>query len=562
MGNYHRLVVADNVGWTVLLVFFVTTAAHTRHGNGVVTQRVPLGCTYLKNNALQCHNRSADIFIPLGITRLELENVTGGTLDVRNIHHLQWVHSEIINVNDAIVHPESLKHLDLSFNNVTIFHERQLQNYTSLVNLNLSYNLINDLPRNVFRKNEFIGKLCLSHNLLKAIPFQVFAPMERLNELDLSNNHLVAFLDHFFKFNKYIELLLLNNNNITKITSNALADLTELKSLDLSYNSIEQLSIGLFDSLANLQYLNLANNPPGTQIAKRDIQGFKLLGMPDLETLNIRRNRHLKEIETYVFADTSHLKELDIGGNDLNFLPQSIANLTNLKKLNISDNPWACDCRMYWFASWAIRKRLSNMTLSDLSCGPYAYPNDMLPTLQHLNCTSPRIVYKTPTKLYRLKSDALLECRYASNPPPSITWITPKQEIFHWNPDINIPDVFESHPQAHDRFMTPIRTQVLTNGSLLVKKVTRADCGRYICFATNPIANTTEDVLLHIDPADWNQIRIDSLIFGSQSAAGFLGLTLLIQFLRYILNKCIGFETTALSKWSGYRTAINPRQNI
>ncbi|KAJ8927042.1 hypothetical protein NQ314_020529 [Rhamnusium bicolor] len=247
MENYRRLVIAGNIGWTVLLVFLAVVSAHTRHGDGVVSQRAPLGCTYLKN-VLQCYNRSADLFIPLGVTRIDLENVLGGSLDVKNIHHLRWVHSKIYDLNKAIVNPQSLRTLDLSFNDITRLQDSQFQNYTNLNHLNLSNNVINDLPRDVFINNQNIRQLCLAHNSLKAIPFQVFAPMEHLYELNLSHNFLVTFLDHFFKFNKYIEVLLLNNNNITKITSNALADLTELKRLDLSFNSLNIVSKGLFDS--------------------------------------------------------------------------------------------------------------------------------------------------------------------------------------------------------------------------------------------------------------------------------------------------------------------------
>lgn len=565
-------------------MLFVAASAHTRHGDGVVTQRAPLGCDYVKNNLLRCANTSADFDLPVGVSHLELDNVRGGPLDVRNVHHLRWIRSGIVNIADAIANPQSLKNLDLSINNMTVLEERQFQDYTNLVELNVTRNSINDLPRDAFSNNVNIRKLYLAHNSLKAIPFQVFAPMEYLYYLDLSHNYLVTFLDHFFKFNKNIEILLLNNNNITKITSNALADLTDLKRLDLSYNSLRSIAMGLFDSLSKLEYLSLANNPlvniasgtfrgltslkvlnlSGNKLTQLSfgllhfspslisltldntliemIHNTELLGVPNLEVLNIRNNRLLKEIETYVLADTPVLRELDISGNALSFLPQSIANLTHLKRLNISENPWACDCRMFWFASWTDSKKHSNLTMSDLSCGPDAYPNDMLPTLHHLNCTKPRIVYKTPTKLYRLKSDALLECRYAANPPPSITWVTPRREVFHWNPDLGIPDIFSKHPVAHDEYLTPIRVippriQVLDNGTLLVKNVTRADCGRYTCYASNPIANLTEDVLLHIDPTDWNQIKIISLIVGTQSAAGFLGLTLLIQFFRYIFNK-------------------------
>ncbi|CAH1996137.1 unnamed protein product [Acanthoscelides obtectus] len=431
--------------------------------------------------------------------------------------------------------------------------------------------------------HEYLEVLCLAHNHMKAIPFQVFSHVSSIRHLDLSHNLLVTFLDHFFKFNRYIEVLQLNNNNITKITSNALVDLVELKGLDLSQNSLQSIAKGLFDSLLNLQYLNLANNPltnmaSGTfrgllNLRELDLSGNKLtqlsfglmhfspllksltldntqietihnselLGVPRLEILNIRKNKKLKEIENYVLSDTPILKTLDISGNELMFLPRSIENLTMLRELDISSNPWACDCRMYWFASWA-RSKNATLKLSDLTCGPYAYPDDMLPTLQHLSCTSPRIIYKTPTKLYRLKTDALLECRYSANPHPSITWITPRREIYHWNPDPSIPDVFNKHPHAHDQNMTPLRVippriQVLDNGTLWVKNVTRADCGRYTCYASNPIANTTEDVFLHIDPVDWNNIRIISLIVGTQSAAGFLGLTLLVQLFRYLLDK-------------------------
>lgn len=449
--------------------------------------------------------------------------------------------------------------------------------------MNLSHNKIDDLPRHTF-VNLSLNRLCLSHNKLHAIPFQVFAPVANLHFLDLSHNTIVTILDHFFKFNKYIEILLLNDNKIAKLTSNALADLVELRELNLSNNSLSSVSKGLFDSLNKLEYLNLANNPilnmaSGTfrglqSLIKLNLSGNKLkhltygifhfsqnvrslildntlievvhntelLGLPELQYLSVRNNKNLNEIEPYVLADTPKIKQLDISGNALTFLPLSLANLTYLKSLNISDNPWACDCRMFWFGNWAEQLQQSNVTLSDLTCGPYAYPNDMIQTLHHLNCTGPELISKTPTKMYRLKNAALLECRFAANPPPSITWVTPNREVYHWNPDPNVPDIFYKHPHAHDLYMTPMRNippriQVLDNGTLYVQNVTRSDCGRYTCYASNPVANSTSDVLLHIDPADWNHIRILSLFVGLECAAAFLFLTLLVQFLRYILDK-------------------------
>lgn len=555
----------------------------TRHGDGILIrdQQQQQNC-YTKLSTFYCQSVNLnDITIPHGITKLTLNNVTG-TLNV-NVTNLKWTESRI-NLNLSIKQPRYLKQLILTNNDLSTLKTNQFQNYYNLNFMNLSYNKIDDLPRNVFA-NLSLEYLDISHNLLPALPFQLFAQMQSLNVLDLSYNSIVTILDHFFKFNKRIEELLLNNNRIAKLTSNALADLSDLKRLDLSTNSLSSVSKGLFDSLNQLEYLNLANNPivnipSGTfrglsSLTDLNLSGNKLkqltygifhfsqnintltldntlievmhnselLGLPRLRNLNVRNNELLKEMEGYVFQDTPELRNLNLSGNALTFLPHSLMNLTKLIALNIERNPWACDCRMFWFARWAEEKRSkSNLTLSELTCGPHAYPNDMLPTLNHLNCTEPHLIYKTPTNQYRLKTNALLECRYSANPPPSITWITPLREVYHWNPDPTIDDVFHKHPHAHDKFMIPMRTippriQVLDNGTLYIQNVTREDCGRYTCYASNPIANSTDDVLLHIDPTDWNNIRLYSIFVGVQCAAAFLAITLLVQLLRYILRK-------------------------
>lgn len=576
-----------NAGFALKCVFWIVlvvpVTARTRHGDGTQV-RETFRC-YSEPSTLHCENTNiGEISIPTDVIRLTLTNITG-QLKSETVQQLKWTRSKLESINSAIRFPQQyLRTLDLSYNEINALQNYQFQNYTNLKHMNLSHNKIDDLPRNVF-VNLSLEKLCLSHNLLHAIPFQVFAPMEHLETLDLSNNFIVTILDHFFKFNKYIEVLLLNDNRIAKLTSNALADLSDLKWLDLSNNSLTSISKGLFDSLNKLEYLNLANNPISnmasgifrglSSLTHLNLSGNKLkqltygtfhfsqhiksltldntgieflhnselLGLPQLEILNVRNNKALKEMETFIFQDTLSIISLDISGNALTFLPLSLANLTNLRSLNIADNPWACDCRMYWFASWTEnRKSKDNISLSELSCGPHAYPNDMLPTLHHLNCTEPRIVFKTPTNQYRLNTNALLECRYAANPHASITWLTPKREVYHWNPDPAINDIFHKHPHSHDQNMNPMRTippriQVLDNGTLYIQNVTREDCGRYTCYASNPLGNSTDDVLLHIDPTDWNNIRIFSIIVGIQCAIIFLGITLLVQLLRYILKK-------------------------
>lgn len=506
-------------------------------------------------------------------------------LDASHLQSLSWTHSDLVNATGHIIAPFSLISLDVSNNRIHNLTHYQFKDYNKLISLNLSNNQINDLPRSVFNNCHSLQFLNISHNHLHVIPFQVFSPLQLLHVLDLSHNSLEALLDHFFKLNRQVQILLLNDNRIFKLTSNALADLADLKKLDLSNNALSAISKGLFDSLNGLEELDLSNNPlhilgSGTfrglhSLRTLNLSGNKLryltyglfhfsqrmthltldntlievlhntelFGLPRLQYLQMRNNHMLQEIEAYALADTSQLRSINISGNALSFLPLSLANLTELDTLDISNNPWACDCRMFWFASWTQERKYKNpVALSDLSCGPFTYPNDMIPTLQHLNCTGPLIVYKTPTTKYRLKSNALLECRYMANPPPSITWVTPTREVFHWNPDPNVPDIFHKHPHAHDSKLLPMRDlppriQVLDNGTLYIKDVRRTDCGRYTCYASNPVANMTLDVLLHIDPVDWNRIRIMSLIVGAECAAIFLIVTVVVQLIRMLLEK-------------------------
>ncbi|GLV35639.1 uncharacterized protein CBL_01211 [Carabus blaptoides fortunei] len=70
-----------------------------------------------------------------------------------------------------------------------------------------------------------------------------------------------------------------------------------------------------------------------------------------------------------------------------------------------------------------------------------------------------------------------------------------------------------------------------------VRLIFEEDCGRYICYASNPIANMTMEVYLHLDPSYWQHIKIISILVGLQCAAGFLFITLVVQLLRNILNR-------------------------
>ncbi|KPJ12130.1 Leucine-rich repeat and immunoglobulin-like domain-containing nogo receptor-interacting protein 2 [Papilio machaon] len=504
------------------------------------------------------------------------------------LRNITWTDSTVQDLDqDLFLGLYKLEYIDLSRNEIQRAKDELFARLNNLVYLNLSRNKIDDIPRSTFKFLDNLEILDVSHNHLHVIPFQVFGPLTRLKYLDISHNKIATFLDYFFKPNRQLKQLFLNNNSLVEITSKALVNLKELEILDLSankldyipksildhfehltdlnlsYNNFQNISYDAFKKLYKLKWLDMGGNrlkwlPAGlfqnnenletfyldnTQITV--IQNTNFKGLINLQRLFLRDNRNLSEIERYVFEDTPDITHLDISGNDLTFLPLSLEKLDKLKTLKINKNPWACDCRMAWFAAWAEKRK--DIIRSDLSCRR-AYPGDMLRVLNDTNCKPPQLISSSPLALYRLQSEARLECKFDGNPAPSITWITPTRDVFHWNPNPLVPDLFRKHGTAHDQYYRPIdnersRVRVLEDGSLLITDIHREDTGTYICYATNPSANVTAEVILNIDPMTMFEIKIYSLICGAFCAALFLGMTLLIQAIRYIFYRFRLLET-------------------
>lgn len=501
------------------------------------------------------------------------------------LQEITWTDSRVTQIRPGAFDTlYNLEYIDLSRNEIKRTETGLFAGLTRLKHLNISRNHLEDIPRLTFTDLENLEVLDVSHNRLHLIPFQVFGPLISLQYLDISHNRIATFLDNYFNPNRQLKSLFLNNNSLVKITSNALVNLKELETLDLSSNKLEYMPKSMFDNfeqlrklnlsynylqnisndafknLKNLRWLNIGGNrlrmlPPKlfhlnenlktlyldhTEIAV--IQNTNFKGLHNLQRLYLRNNTYLREIEPFVFQDTPSITHLDISANVLTFLPLSLKMLEQIEELRIDNNPWACDCRMAWFPSW-VEKR-SHIIKSDLSCGPLSYPNDMLPILRHANCKAPELVSSSPLTLYRLQSDALLDCKFSGNPAPSLTWITPTSMVYHWNPEPLIPDIFHKHGVAHDQYYNPIdntksRVRILDNGSLFIRDIHREDCGTYLCYATNPSANVSAEVVLNIDPMTMFEIKIYSLICGAICAAAFLGLTLLVQFVRYVFHRLV-----------------------
>ncbi|XP_053999827.1 leucine-rich repeat and immunoglobulin-like domain-containing nogo receptor-interacting protein 3 [Hylaeus anthracinus] len=543
---------------------------------------------------LVCKDRSFfGLGLPRQVTNVALRNVGAATIPVAalkdSIHlkSLAWTLSGIQRVESDVFRATTLlEYLNLGDNRLAelpsdVFHPLHKLQY-----LNLTGNRLSVLPRVLFQGLDRLEQIGLSRNRLSVLPYQAFASSKALVRLDLSHNLLVSLPDHSFRPNRRLRELGLSGNRLTKLPSRLFSGLSQLKSLELANNEIDTIPRGLFADLSSLQNLDISGNPithlssttfqslsnlrwlnlrflpitvlpqdvwhPVRKLRVLMLSGTRLeilrnedlKGLENLETLEINQSP-LREISRRTFDRTPALRKIDLHDSNLTFLPANVAQLSSLNELQLQGNPWACDCRMFWFVKWAESKaHLRTAFQSGFRCGDEIDgAADILQTLRYLNCTPPFLAYATPAQQYLLLNSVLLECEFNGNPTPSLTWVTPTLQVLHWNPDPAFPDAFVEHPPVHGWEQTaPIvddaRIRILDNGSLYITTLLRQDVGRYKCFAVNPISNATTYISLQMNPITLHRIQIISILVGAASATAFLLLTLLLQLLRYLLVKC------------------------
>ncbi|XP_031839919.1 uncharacterized protein LOC116430232 isoform X2 [Nomia melanderi] len=605
----ERVLARDSWWWLIVLLVTVHAAytqdqdRYQQQISGYTTTptspvQCAAGCECVDDGrSLLCEDRS---FFGLGLPKqavnVALKNVRAATIPVvaleasSNLKSLVWSSSGIEHVEAGVFRATtSLELLNLGDNRLMelpsdVFHPlRQLQY------LNLTDNRLPVIPRALFHGLESLEGVTLSRNRLSRLPYQTFAPLKSLARLDLSCNLLVSLPDHSFRPNRRLQELNLSRNRLTKLPPRLFSGLAQLKSLDLASNEIETIPRGMFTDLSSLQRLNLAGNPIG-RLSGTTFQGLSnlrwlslerlpitvlpeglwqpvkrlkslslsgarleilrnddLKGLDELETLEVSGSP-LREISRCTLDRTPALRKIDLRDSNLTFLPANVAQLAFLVELQLHGNPWACDCRMFWFVKWAESKEhLRTAFRSGFRCGDdeIDVAGDIFDTLRYLNCTAPVLAYRTPAQQHLLLHPVLLECDFNGNPTPSLTWVTPKLQVLHWNPDPAFPDAFVEHPTVHrweqsEPFVDDGRVRILENGSLYIATLLRQDVGQYKCFAVNPIANATTYISLQMNPITLHKIKILSILVGAACATAFLLLTLLVQLLRYLLVRRVG----------------------
>ncbi|KAG7198417.1 hypothetical protein KM043_005805 [Ampulex compressa] len=598
-------VVARGTRWWLFCLLVVVCVADTQGPSSsaaslptekrIARVECAAGCECVdEGKSLFCKERN---FLGLGLpkeaTSVVLRNVRAAAIPVAalesstRLKSLIWTSSGIEHIEPDVFRATAfLERLNLGDNRLAELPSEVFHPLHQLQYLNLTGNRLSTLPRSLFQGLDSLEEIRLSRNRLSVLPYKAFAPSKLLSRLDLSGNLLVSLPDNSFKPNRRLLELCLSLNRLTKLPPRLFSGLKELKVLQLADNEIDVLPRGLFSELSSLEHLDLAGNPivhlsnvafyglsslrwlnlnrlPLTALPKdlwrpvgklrtlllsgmsvESLGNEDLAGLRELETFEMR-DSPLREISRRTLDFTPLVRRIDLRNNDLAFLPANVAHLPYLDELHLQGNPWACDCRMFWFLKWAeSRAHLRAAFQSGLRCGDENDgAADTLQTLRYLNCSPPTLAYATSTQQYILLSSVLLECEFNGNPAPSLTWVTPSLKILHWTPDPAFPDAFVEHPHVHgweqdEPFVDDGRIRILENGSLYIASLLRQDVGLYKCFAVNPIDNATTYIDLQMNPITLHNIKIISILVGAASATIFLLLTLFVQFLRYLLMKC------------------------
>ncbi|XP_035663634.1 toll-like receptor 2 [Branchiostoma floridae] len=279
-----------------------------------------------------------------------------------SLTHLDLSHNDLASQAQL---PETLDYLDLSDNYLDQKTPCASGGLKTVNQLNFSHNQLTGfydscLPSNAtvldFQHNRITitYSVCLVTNLRyldlsnNEIMFMAsYVPCDTLETLRLDNNRLGDFSGIYFP---NLKTLTLSHNLIKRVETEQLPGLLQLEHLDLSHNDINTVMPSAFNGLSRLRFLDLSNN----QIQNISEKTFEGLG--NLTHLNLAFNG-ISSIGN-AFLRLYELKDLNMRGNTLILLNETALGpvVERLERLDLTDNPFLCDCNLLWFVEWANDK--------------------------------------------------------------------------------------------------------------------------------------------------------------------------------------------------------------
>jgi insulin-like growth factor-binding protein complex acid labile subunit len=278
-------------------------------------------------------------------------NILGSTLEVLKLRQTNLQKLDQINLKNLI----NLKHLDLSFNNLTFISQDSFEFNLNLEYLDLSSNCLYEFSivliklkylnldnnqinstNDVLKDYYSIEIFKMANNRLQIYPSFEMSQIKSENvetflEFHLNQNQISEIKYFPFIFGK---LLLANfdSNQISSIETDAFLNCRSLESLSIIQNRLRNLTENNFHFLFSLIHLNLSFNEINF------IEQNTFMNLNKLKSLDLNYNK-LISIENDLFFGLINLNDLYLmSQNEMTFYNQSFHHLPNISSIVLNES--------------------------------------------------------------------------------------------------------------------------------------------------------------------------------------------------------------------------------
>ncbi|KAA0200304.1 hypothetical protein HAZT_HAZT007297, partial [Hyalella azteca] len=348
--------------------------------------------------------------------------------------------------------------------------------------------------------------------------------------------------------------LRITNSNLRDVR--AIRNLPRLLALNMAHNNITEADLSMLDDLLSL---DMSNNPLRripklpTSLTILDLHSTDLMEQAatwDVYLPNLKR-LILTEMKTTQppYLILPKLEYLDMSHSKIRTLPY-LSSLPNLKEINLAHVKISEALQVHFKGAYELmRIDLSYTNVTNLpdnifagnpklkeirlhhtslqSVGDYTFHG--LWNLEKLILSyNPNLVSIDDKSLEPLKKLKILDISNAHI------------EVQPWY-SVKFRHVVESLTSPDDDDELNDKIQPLKSGQLLIQNMSRDDVGLYRCIAVNSLASVVSTTSLWLTVDDREAYEIRTLLFGLACAMAFLLTTLVVQLIRYVMDR-MGWE--------------------